>query len=98
MPTSPTSDRQGDQDLRRAHGGHPPTRQADGPGPWVRGRRVGRCGGQRSASGGRGGRGVAELVGLVDHVGGDLPELVAVLAGVVGAEQQLAAGLELDAR
>ena len=41
-------------------------------------------------------RGVGELVGLVDHVGGDLAELVAVLAGVVGAEEQLAAGLELD--
>ncbi len=39
-----------------------------------------------------------ELVGLVDHVGGDLLELVAVLAGVVGAEQELAAGLELHAQ
>jgi hypothetical protein len=38
-----------------------------------------------------------ELVGLVDDVGGDLLELLAVLAGVVGAEEQLTARLELDA-
>jgi len=30
-----------------------------------------------------------ELVGLVDDVGGDLLELVTVLTGVVGAEQEL---------
>jgi hypothetical protein len=45
---------------------------------------------------GSGRRRVTELVGLVDHVRGDLAELVAVLAGVVGAEEQLAARLELD--
>ena len=42
-------------------------------------------------------RGAGELVGLVDDVGGDLLELVAVLTGVVGAEQQLTTRLELDA-
>jgi hypothetical protein len=45
--------------------------------------------------GNRGGS-VTELVGLVDDVRGDLAELVAVLACVVGAEQQLATRLELD--
>jgi hypothetical protein len=40
----------------------------------------------RSGSGG-----VVELVGLVDDVRRDLAELVPVLTGVVGAEQQLAA-------
>ena len=40
-------------------------------------------------------RRVVQLVGLVLDVRGDLAELLAVLAGVVGAEQQLAAGLEL---
>ena len=39
----------------------------------------------------------SELVRLVLDGHGDLLELVAVLAGVVGAEQELAAGLELDA-
>jgi hypothetical protein len=39
-----------------------------------------------------------ELVGLVGQVSGDLAELVAVLPGVVGAEQQLTPGLELDAQ
>jgi outer membrane scaffolding protein for murein synthesis (MipA/OmpV family) len=43
------------------------------------------------------GRGGGELVGLVDDIGGDLTELVTVLAGVVGAEQQLTARLELYA-
>ena len=38
-----------------------------------------------------------ETVGLIDHVGGDLLELVAVFAGVVGTEQQLTARLELNA-
>jgi hypothetical protein len=37
-----------------------------------------------------------ELVGLVHVAGRDLTELVTVLAGVVGAEEKLAAGLELD--
>jgi hypothetical protein len=36
-------------------------------------------------------------VGLVVHGGGDLAEPVAVLTGVVGAEQQLPTCLELDA-
>jgi hypothetical protein len=35
-------------------------------------------------------------VGLVDQVDGDLFELVTVLARVVGTEEELAAGLELD--
>jgi len=39
---------------------------------------------------------LAELAGLVDDVRRDLAELVAVLTGVVGAEQQLTARLELD--
>jgi hypothetical protein len=39
-----------------------------------------------------------ELVGLVDDVRGDLAELVSVLSGVVGAEQQLATRLELDSQ
>ena len=47
---------------------------------------------------GRASSGGGELVGLVDHVGRDLAELVAVLAGVVGAEEQLTAGLELHAK
>ncbi len=41
--------------------------------------------------------GVAELAGLVVDVLGDLAQLLAVLTGVVGAEQQLAAALELYA-
>ena len=41
---------------------------------------------------------LGELVGLVHEVDGDLAELVAVLAGVVGAEEELATGLELDAK
>jgi hypothetical protein len=45
---------------------------------------------------GSGGRDVAELAGLVGDVRRDLAELVAVLAGVVGAEQQLPTRLELD--
>lgn len=36
-------------------------------------------------------------MGLVDDIGGDLLELVTVLASVVGAEQQLSAGLKLEA-
>ena len=47
------------------------------------------------AVGSDGGR-VGQLVGLVDDVGGDLAELVTVLAGVVGAEEQLTTRLELD--
>jgi hypothetical protein len=47
------------------------------------------------AGGCDGGR-LAELVGLIDQLGGDLAELVSVLAGVVSTEVQLAAGLELD--
>src|SRR6478609_7768724 len=50
----------------------------------------GRCGSGLAARGGR-----VELVGLVVDGRGDLAELLAVLAGVVRAEQQLAAGLEL---
>ena len=38
-----------------------------------------------------------QLVGLVLQVHGDLLERVSVLAGVVGAEQQLATGLQLYA-
>jgi hypothetical protein len=41
-------------------------------------------------------RGVGELVGLVDHVDGNLFELVSVLTRVVSAEEELAAGVELD--
>jgi hypothetical protein len=41
-------------------------------------------------------RSVGELVGLVDDVDGDLLELVTVLTRVVGAEQELSAGVELD--
>ena len=41
---------------------------------------------------------VGQLVGLVDHRDGDLLELVTVLASVVGAEQELAARLELHAQ
>jgi len=37
-----------------------------------------------------------QLLGLVHDAGRDLAELVTVLAGVVGAEEQLTAGLELD--
>jgi len=44
------------------------------------------------------GRLLLELVGLVDEVDSDLLELVAVLACVVGAEQELATALELDAK
>jgi hypothetical protein len=39
-----------------------------------------------------------QLVGLVDERDGDLLQLVTVLTGVVGAEQQLPTGLELDAK
>jgi hypothetical protein len=46
-------------------------------------------------TGGRGG-GVAELVGLVLDVLGHLAELLAVLAGVVGAEEELETTLEVD--
>jgi hypothetical protein len=42
-------------------------------------------------------RRVGELVGLVDERHGDLLELVTVLPRVVGAEQELATGLELYA-
>ena len=35
-------------------------------------------------------------MGLVDHVDGDLLELVTVLTRVVGTEQELSAGVELD--
>jgi len=44
------------------------------------------------------GRLLLELVGLVDEVDSDLLELVAVLTRVVGAEQELATALELDAK
>lgn len=37
-------------------------------------------------------------MGLVDDRRRDLTQLVAVLSGVVGAEQELATGLELDAQ
>src|SRR5262245_18850529 len=55
----------------------------------------------RSASAlvvGRDRRRVVETVGLVVDTDGDLPELVAVLAGVVGAEEELAAAGQLDAK
>jgi hypothetical protein len=39
-----------------------------------------------------------QLVGLVDEGSGDLTELLAVLAGVVGAEEELAPGLQLHAQ
>ncbi len=35
-------------------------------------------------------------MGLVQHVDGDLFELVTVLTGVVGTEEELAADVELD--
>jgi hypothetical protein len=41
---------------------------------------------------------VSELVRLVDDVGGDFAQLVSVLTRVVGAEQELATGLELYAK
>jgi len=41
---------------------------------------------------------VNQLVGLVDDIGRDLAELVAVLTSVVGAEQEFSAGLELHAK
>src|SRR6478609_2091930 len=50
----------------------------------------GRCGSGLAARGGG-----VQLVGLVVDGRGDLAELLAVLAGVVRAEEQLAAGLEL---
>src|SRR6478609_304404 len=49
----------------------------------------GRCGSGLAARGG------VQLVGLVVDGSSDLTELLAVLAGVVSAEEQLAAGLEL---
>ena len=52
-------------------------------------------GGRSQSSSGRRRRPVGEPAGLVLDVLGDLAELVAVLAGVVGAEEQLAAALEL---
>jgi hypothetical protein len=42
------------------------------------------------------GRGVDQLAGLVLHCDGDLAELVTVLTGVVGAEEQVTASSELD--
>ena len=45
---------------------------------------------------GSGGGSVGESSRLVGHMRRDLAELVAVLAGVVGAEQKLATRLELD--
>ena len=39
-----------------------------------------------------------QLVGFVVHLGSDLADLVAVLTGMVRAEQQLATGLEFDAQ
>src|SRR3954449_3396445 len=57
-----------------------------------------RCPGTRWSAFGVGSdrRCVGQLLGLVDDVGRDLAELLAVLAGVVGTEEQLTAGLELD--
>src|SRR5690606_23796384 len=68
-------------------------RDAHRPRTSVRGRCGRWCGGRsRLVSGARV---VGQLVGLVDHGGRDLSELVTVLASVVGAEEELAAGLEL---
>src|SRR3954447_8983823 len=53
-------------------------------------------GGCRSVLVGSGSRRVGQSVGLVDHVGGDRLESVAVLTGVVRAEVQLATTEELD--
>ena len=105
MPTRPTRIASATTTSSAAHGRHPPTASPDGVARTAGRRRprtvrsgaVGRrVVGQRSVVG-CDGRGVGELVGLVVHVDRDLAELVAVLAGVVGAEEQLAAGLELDA-
>ena len=64
----------------------------------IRGLRSRGVWGQPSASGADWPGGVGQLVGLVDERDGDLLELVTVLAGVVGAEQELAPGLELHAK
>ena len=74
---------------RRTHPGTTTAPDHEGPGPRsrrVRARRRARWPGCRPACGSRRAR------------GGDLAELVAVLARVVGAEEQLAAGLQLDAQ
>ena len=95
IPTRPTSDGQAGDDVDGLHGVRLSERSGTtneapaiaGASSMGRGCSVGR----------RADRRVDELAGLVVHVHGDLAELVAVLAGVVGAEQQLTAARELDA-
>ena len=98
MPAMPTASSDGDDDFGDAHGAslpqgagrdeRPPTACR---GPFWR-RWVAACQASLSRPGRRG----LELVRLVVHVGRDRAELVSVFARVVGAEEQLTAGLELD--
>jgi hypothetical protein len=72
-------------------------RNDEGPGPAVRGLQSSMVGGSSVLRVGSDARPVAELVGLVLERHRDVAESIAVLAGVVGAEVQLTARLELDA-
>ena len=104
MPTQPDRDRPGRPATSVSHGAPSTARRTawhdaeQAPDQWSGASQSvgGSVGVSAPSSGAMRGR-VGELVGLVDDVRGDLAELVAVLAGVVGAEEQLAAGLELHA-
>ena len=94
-PDQPDRDRQGDQDLDAAHPAEPFT-QARRP-RILRIRGLLEVWGWRVSALRRATAWSGQLVGLVDDGDGDLLELVAVLASVVGAEEELATGLELHA-